>query len=1160
MASELEEYVIKLGAQIDNSGIQRLFNLLDTSKMKALGITSALAAATTAVYKFVESATKQELELEKLARKQQKTIENVRATETALKAMGMTLKEIEQDKSLKNIYNDLVKFNKSLEMPEMKGTLERINNLRGAFWKLNSAVRFVTQWVNARILANLAGPLDKITTKLNEISGWIRNNLTSITSKISSFIVGFSKGVFGIFESIEKIVGYIDKLPDGIKMIGVAISAVFALIKSGPLGMIFAAITAIGSAIDDFDNYKKNKERGLNPGDEGYIRNLNDSLGIWDAWESSNESGLGKASMVASMIFNAIKEGIESVPADQLGTQLGGIITGIFTKLTEAMTGQGTEGNAFTAFGEMSKALVKGLFEFISVTVQSVDYGVVQEAIEAIIGKVFSFIAQGLTSISGITDTLAKGVQGAEGSGNFFTAFVEGILGGIGKGLEAFKSQDVLGSIQTIIDNVFTILVSGIAGISGITDTLSDDIGGREGQVTFVKDFVKGILDGIGNGIDRLSSREVIGNIKNIVTNLFKLLRLGIGDAVNLIAGEKNPETGKRENGVLQFGVEFARNIMNSITNGMKDLTANDEVLKDAKGILQDVMDLLRTALDSAVKLVFGEKDEKTGKFENGLLQFGAKFAKNLFKSIAKGAKELGQTDIGIQIGSIINSLFQQIGTFLSEGSEDFASLLGDGFLTVTTIAQSILDIILDGITTLSDGDGIATFVDGLFDFLDNAFTDLATKVQSGEIDLESIFGDIGTKIGKIVGGTIKLTADFLGSFVTSCLDWLANGGLDKLAIIGKEILKGILKGMGNIFDAIMESIFGEAWVNLKSDYAARQNTIKELGDLADENGIVHTETGDYTVPELIEEMGGYSNVDTFKKEKGLKSKTGYEMFQKGFMNFLGLGEFFTSAGGNTVDSSGTMSREQLAANILGIRYDPEAAMYYDKNNKMFNVTPDFTTLLSNVQGAENAEDFIVAISSLLDYLQKVGAETRSEEEIVQAIKSGVITVETSFSKAESAAQGVSSAFESVIESATTLAEVLSGLQLGEHKAFGGRIGEETSGLTLGEDGPEYIIPVSKPNRAFELINQMLHEMGGNAVGRVLEGFGLGNKGTLGESGAGGMGDLLSGSSGMNMYTVSAPVNITVNASGADGAVIGKTAYDLAESHLLQSLRGVFAS
>ncbi len=123
-------------------------------------------------------------------------------------------------------------------------------------------------------------------------------------------------------------------------------------------------------------------------------------------------------------------------------------------------------------------------------------------------------------------------------------------------------------------------------------------------------------------------------------------------------------------------------------------------------------------------------------------------------------------------------------------------------------------------------------------------------------------------------------------------------------------------------------------------------------------------------------------------------------------------------------------------------------------------------------------------------------------------------------------------------------------------KAFGGRIGSAGHFL-VGEDGPEYIVPVNKPGRAIELINQALSEMGMGTIGKISNDFGIGGSasfGTLGNS----LESLLGGIGG-GSTNISAPINIYVTATGADGKEIGEGAYDAAERHLMKTLRGVYA-
>ena len=189
-----------------------------------------------------------------------------------------------------------------------------------------------------------------------------------------------------------------------------------------------------------------------------------------------------------------------------------------------------------------------------------------------------------------------------------------------------------------------------------------------------------------------------------------------------------------------------------------------------------------------------------------------------------------------------------------------------------------------------------------------------------------------------------------------------------------------------------------------------------------------------------------------------------------------------------------------------------------------------------------------------------------------------------------SAASGVASALS------TLISEFLNfklptygggdGDEEGPNSALGGRFGSKQQ-RTLGEDGAEYVIPVTKGQRGVDLTIQAMSEMGSNAVRAILNHFGFGEGGDNGALAAGGIvraargmterltedfgigthGSLgssvdaiasaLSNIQPVNNYTITAPVNINVTSSGADAQDIGNGAYSAAERHLVRTLRGV---
>ena len=340
----VQEVFIELGTRIDNEGINKLFNLLESSKLKAMGLTTAFAGLTAAIYKVIEAATKREFELEKIAKQQSKNVALVRAENSALKAMGKTIEEINKDEHLKKIYDEVVAFNKELAFPNMHDALRKIEGLETSFYKLKSALGGAVQWLNAQIIANLEAPIDRITGKLENGATWLRDNMGKFTSKIALFISDFVKGIIGIAEGIGKIFEFINGLPDAIKAIGVAIAGVLVFFQGGVLGKIITVITLIGDLMHDYDNWKSNQEKGLKLGDEGYIPTaFGDFYEIIDSDMDTREKSRKVAEKFVTMITDLLRDVsdilVENHTLSDVLSGPGSIIGEIFGGITDYIDG-----------------------------------------------------------------------------------------------------------------------------------------------------------------------------------------------------------------------------------------------------------------------------------------------------------------------------------------------------------------------------------------------------------------------------------------------------------------------------------------------------------------------------------------------------------------------------------------------------------------------------------------------------------------------------------------------------------------------------------------------------------------------------------------------------------------------------------------------------
>ncbi len=1329
MPGSLQEYVIRLSSEMDNDGVSKIMDALRKFKNSSFGVTAALTAATTAVYKFVESATKKELQLQSLAKTQKKNIDQVRAEKEALDQMGMALNDIKKDAALKSIYDDLVKFNKEMRMPNAENALTKVRNLQGAFWKLKSAVSYFIQGVGTQVLINLEAPLGRVTDKLNKIAGWVRDNLTHITTTVAKYMTAFSKGIIGIFEGVERIFEFVQKLPDGVKGVATAIAALFAIIKSGPIGWLIAAISTIGDLIHDFENYQYNKQHGFQKGDEGYVNNLNDVIAIWDAIDDANKTGIEKASTVGTLLLNAIAEGIRAIPADRLGEEVGNFITDIFTKLTEAMEGIGDGNNLFSALGNVAESLVNGLFKFISATLNTVNLSSVQTAIEAIIDKVFSLFTQALSSLSDLVGTINNGVNASGDSESFILTFVKGIVNGISKGFEKLTSANVIGDLNSIIQNIFGILsgvlsdaldlvlgtenpetgefekglldygldfatslvkfigegaksldvksigtsigdiinkilasitefignadgkkffdsvsdtiksiitgvfnffpsvlgsinledvetsvktiitklfelfkeaVSSLSDLSDVTEEAEESLGETtEKAEGIISSLAKGILSGLSKGFEALTSSEVFDDIKNIVNNVFSLITTALGDALKIVSGTEDTETGLFKDGLIQYGADFIKSILGFIKEGFTKLSDGGGIT-EISDLVQNIFGKITDTIKSAIQAIIGGKNAQTGKYEKGLIQYGADFARSILQFITEGAKTLGTEgeNIAAEFGSFISTIFSKIGDFLSNSGSDFANLLGDGFTAVSTVAQKILDVILSGIKSLGEPDeegktGIQRFIKGIFDFISDTIKNLSDKIDTGELNLEETFGNIGTTIGEIIGNAIEIGIDFVSTFIKNAKEFITNNS-EGLMNIGKSIAKAIIGGIASMFSAMfMRLILGD------EGYEYYKKNSKEPAKITEgENGTTVIEQGGLTEQRAFASEEEKQEYLDSVSEKGIL-QTARDESKK---------QVYSVAGGakvRVVSYDEATNEYLMGVNNAETNFFGQDGLWSGFYQSGFAGTEAWHGILEAVDRAlfdkewagEKFTEEEEAVDKALDAIQDAALQGKEistedmktvidyakahEEELGQVIH----IVSSDFSSAGSAAQDFATSAEGA-------ANRLDGIGAGNgvaNEAMGGRF-DKPFNARVAEAGPEYIIPITKGAQAIWLATQMLAEMGKDAfkriasalgysegedgeqetltgrlhemasgiAGRVGKDFALNTPGTIGSSFTG-IESALQSMQQVYNYNISAPVSIMVQSSGANAEEIGTAAYNAAERHLMKTLRGAYA-
>lgn len=1015
----MQEYVVKLGTIIDNEGVNQILSFFDSSKLKALGLTAAIAGATTAIYKFVEASTKREFELAKLAKQQHKSLQLTRAENNAMQAMGKTMAEINKDQNLKKIYKDIVAFNKELKLPDARDALDKVRNLEGAFMKLKATINTAVQWVNSQILINLERPIERLTGKTQSIAEWLRDNMKDYAPKIATVLSGFARGVMGVFEAGGKLLEWLNALPPAIKNVGIMIVWLLALFKGGTIGRIFALITLIGDVMRDYDNYQWNKENN------GDVHTLGD--GIWGVLEDETLSGTEKASQIAHNVVEMLSTALDSA----------------FTDFNmQDIFGEGAEGE--------DKGIIGKIAEWF-------DNEQNQESLSKLGTSILGFITRGIRTIGGT----AGGVMGKIINGIFGDVTAEQIYADIDGSAATTLATGIGGYLMGVIDEIQKngfgpgTLSKGLgtsffgAIIGAITSNLKQDE--ETGKFNIDWKSVIGDLSSFGETFLNIVT-EAIGAVEDVGQIIFN----AIGDAL-LNGGSGTPGHG---------------NAFDALSNAFKVL-GEDQGLGDAlsAGIATwfatgSVLGGIVGGIAEAIKFVAEDPETNGPELVRQIKELGQNLMFFLFG---------GENENGVQFDGILQSLIAVVSTLWEEIAPHLEPLK----------------------------EGLISFFDGVWETITQK---LGVMLENIWIGIYNKFLD-GTLLGDLVGDPNKSVIEEKDG------KYVARDTRKREVELTPEQAKYFLANENNHWD---------------EDGSGRYNFA------IDENGNIY---GTYGMSWMkADNLGGIA-------ERGGRILKEHEANQREYDRLV------------------EESKKLGPQNANEGRVIPERT---PEEERRIKADIDWDRANMEAQDRMNAQGGGLTIEDV-DFDALKGSLGGVADEANDAANNGIAPLGEGANEAADSVTAMAETSNAVAEALANAADKISQIKIpaslggdGEEpgKAFGGRIGSAGHYL-VGEDGPEYIVPISKPGRAIELINQALSEMGMGTLGKISKDFGIGGSasfGTLGNS----LDSLLGGLGGGNT-NISAPINIYVTATGADGKEIGEGAYNAAERHLMKTLRGVYA-
>lgn len=1095
----VQEYLVKLGVQLDESNMQKLLGFLKSGKVQAAALSGALIAAGTAIYKFIKSTTEMEFSLAKLAKQQNKTIETTRAQQNALKAMNKTSQEIAKDPALKKIYTDLVKINKEMALPDTGKVLATVRQLQTEFYALRSTVQYGLQWINYYLLQQLREPIMEIANYIKKAREWLKINLKQGARTIALYISTFAKGLLGILESAKRIMDWVNRIPDGVRGIGTAILAVFALIKSGPLGQIMMVVEAVGGLIHDYENWNWNKQ---NPGEPQV------EIAFPTIWEllAGDGSSSDKAKGVVDLVTDAFTEGAKGI-ADGIGNWIkenSGDFAVVSSAILDAVklgveTAAGLGAalvNAFTlvAEDETVKQSISGLIETL-----------ISSAFD-LIGGIGSILVQGiLSALSGKNADEWK-AEFPEGEGNT-------VLGGLGAALVA----NMFGA------DAKTALLVGLATFLG--NSLSGDSLKESSAYHELTEAGKMLWSGIKEGLS--DAATIVNDITTVIGSALTGMTTDQWDAA--LGGDNSLVTGLGTALITKaFGGNWGQSALAGIAGALAQAFSSTESIseglskswEDLKAVGSTVWTKITEGFGTFAEWWNGSEGEK---FKADISEVGDAIADALFgKKDEKGTRAGGlfdtmQSILGDIITAITDSdlyktIVQVIQDAVTNAVSGLWSLIQPSLEALWASILASMPGWLKGmlgigeITTIrSDGNGNMRFTSSngnTFNYKESQGTNgqTMTDVLTANKDLLT-----PTSTGKVRFAPDQEVDGHLGKTgidATNAInEAIASGDVDRAS----KIL-GAYSNVKNIVSSGVPTAIEPAIAALTA--AIQSNTSATLANTP------RPDTG---------EGGGDEYVNSMRKQ--YDAANGYSTMD--VPDDDNIRAYYTLA---MKEFNGAQTGEQLdkAVAMLGTVAEKIAAYNANNGGGGGNGGEGDTNARVNQEGIKTQVENAVETASPEAKVKVNGEDLRRS--IKEAIKAGgpynISTKASNFSK----------------------------------NAMGGRFDRATYG-EFGEDGTEYIIPITKPSRAMSLILQMFGEMGRSATESIMSALGL--SGDLSTNG-GNFKNISSLTGGrelvVNYYNnVTAPVSITVQPGGASSQEIGSYVYNLAQRSQLRTIQGVLA-
>ncbi|MDP4085763.1 MAG: hypothetical protein Q8934_14250 [Bacillota bacterium] len=271
----IKQYMVSLGFSVDKTSFDSATKTIDSAgeslaklaggtvkqfAIAGVAVTSFFTTAIVGMAKFLNGLGNAQIQYEMLARQLWTTKENAEAFDTTLKAMGTNLQQLYLSPTLMQQFQQLHSQAFQMMPPaEFQQQMQFIQSITFEFKRMKLEGTYALQWIGYYFIKYMAGPITSIQMTLHGINDTIIKKMPYWTKVVAEVMSWF--GQFGV-TAVESIKGIAqefnnigDKIPQNIKLIGLAIAALGVIASTGPIGKIILGITAIGLAVNDFLTY-----------------------------------------------------------------------------------------------------------------------------------------------------------------------------------------------------------------------------------------------------------------------------------------------------------------------------------------------------------------------------------------------------------------------------------------------------------------------------------------------------------------------------------------------------------------------------------------------------------------------------------------------------------------------------------------------------------------------------------------------------------------------------------------------------------------------------------------------------------------------------------------------------------------------------------------